>query len=164
MSLDAATDGEIDRLARGGTRAELDSTIRMLVAKKASIETQIRLAKTDMVLYRQQLIDAGYQPVHAQMEASAMSKPDWRNRAIGAVKHVDSQIGRLRARVTALSTAGKAPIDAEVIEGGSAAEVAAKIREFAGGGRIDHVLAAFPFGGAVVLIYRKGELDQARKA
>jgi hypothetical protein len=153
------TDAEVERLMTEGSRAELDGAIEMLIEKKLAIEAQLQRSRVDMVDHRQRLIDAGSSSYEAQMEATGLSHPDWRRRATGAIRHVDTAISRLRSRIRTLSETPKKMIRTTVIEGASAHEVARYIQTLVDAEQIEHVLSAFSFKDAVVLIYRASETE-----
>jgi hypothetical protein len=145
-----------ERLIETGTLAELRAARDERNAEKKKIEEQLAGDKIDMLEERSALIKKGLAPRHAQMQATANGDQDWRHRAASALRHLDTELPRLKRRIHALEEATpwqkpQPPQFVEVLRG-TADTIAARLREVV----VQHIVEH----GATVIVVHGGVREQ----
>ena len=118
------------------------------IAQKKSVEAQLSEDKADMQEERSELLRSGASPRQAQMEATAGTDFEWRSKAKAKLRHLDSEIPKLRQRLHLIGEATQRT----VVLRGSADDVSLQINAMIADG--NYILQAVPFGGSVILLYK----------
>jgi DNA mismatch repair ATPase MutS len=139
-----------ESLIKTGTLVELRAARDERNAEKKKIEEQLSGDKTDMLEERGAFIKKGLDPRSAQLQATANTDHDWRHRAATALRHLDTELPRLKRRIHELE--GFAPWQkpqpqfVEVLRGHDADQVAARLRALS-------VQNVFEYDGAVIIVH-----------
>lgn len=116
----------IDEALRGNDPMALIALRAELVEIKKNVESQLAADTADLREGRAAMIANGVHPREAVVRAAAAADPEWRDRASRLGRLIDAQLGRIRARLSALTPSTMRYAAVAIAGAGRTGELAAK--------------------------------------
>jgi ElaB/YqjD/DUF883 family membrane-anchored ribosome-binding protein len=149
-------DLEVDELVKNGGLGELQALRTKLAAEKMKIQGQLTDNRADLMEHRQSYLAQGLSTREAVIRSSSdfarEGDTDWRARAVGALRHLETNLSKLKARIRQLNFADNT--QQVTILTGTAEEVAVKLREVIDDGQ--YILHTVAFQDSLLVFHRIG--------
>lgn len=151
-------DIDVKHLLASGTVDEITKGINQLIEIKNRIERDLVSHKVNVIEHKNELMRKGMNPRAASVKAEE-DEADWRDRAVGAIKVIDSRLVHLKTRrhelIVKATKKGKKVWQSFVFEANAATLLAQEIQDCLDQGW--HIVAMTTVGSAIIAVGVKEE-------